>query len=219
MTKKELLERAKELEIEGRWNMSKEQLEAAIAERGAEDEEKDAEDMDDAELDEQLGEQEDAEDEELTDEEGVELMEQDAESEVTIDPEVVKDRKRRYPSERKRDSGGKVIRRGLRLNDNMPFKEKPYYLPRSYSNPDKWSLAYQTAVNAAPPQVRGIIKSMALGGVTSPQDALTGGEIVAKAKAMGLVVSKTSDRNLYAYYARVLATLGVKHAELSDEED
>ena len=180
VTKNDLLARAKVLEIVGRHEMSKSDLATAIEE---------------AEL--KTAEEESA----------VEDLEASAELSVNLDPEVTKDKKRRYPSEAKRDPiTRKVVRKGTKFNLNVPYKERLYYLPASLAN----LAEFQAVLAAAPPQVRGIAAAM-LSEFSSPSQASRGTAIVDRAKATGRVVTKIDSAMLFAYYARVLMSVGVRH--------
>lgn len=115
---------------------------------------------------------------------------------------------RRAPSSRERDSMGRVIRLGRNLSGNMPFKAKFYFLDKSVATGDKW----QAALAKAPMQARLIIRAMDTLNITDPGAAETGESIVNRAKSSGIVASKIGSAALYAYYARLLETLGVREA-------
>lgn len=228
MTKDELLKLAKNLNIKGRHDMPKVELAKAVAEAQSgrsldtepsddvdgvdilEDDQDEGEEGDEEEVDEDEGEDEDLGDE----------MEAAAEL-PPLDPAMVLDVKRRYPSDAKRDPvSRKVIRKGVRFNNNIPFQHKYYFVhPRvaqlsqnpelAKSESDKVTVE---ALKAAPPQVRAIVTAMAKGGMTTAQDSGTGGEIVDQAKALNLITSKIESRMLFAYYRRVLERVGVIHA-------
>lgn len=104
MTKKELLDLAKEHEVTGRHDMTKEELYTALSDLLF-DEVADEEDKD-------LGEE--PEGEFITKEQLVEL-------------------KRRRQSGAERDVAGKVIRHGRNLSGNTPYRRKYYYLPAEFA--------------------------------------------------------------------------------------
>ena len=194
VTKSDLLARAKVLEIVGRHEMSKSDLAMAIAEAEAE-----------------LG---DDETETETDEDAVEAAEAAAQLAASLDPEVTKDKKRRYPSEAKRDPiTRKVVRKGTKFNLNVPYREKLYYLPTSLAG----LAEFQAVLAAAPPQVRAIANTMLQDFCTS-DEAARGVTVVERAKATGRLTSKIDSAMLFAYYRKVLESCGVVHYEGGDDE-
>jgi len=121
---------------------------------------------------------------------------------------IVKDVKKRKPSPRERDDVGKVVRKGRNLSGNQPFQGKPYYYDLDQKNtPD-----YDKAFNAAPGQVRLMLKFMEKEGITTPEDAERGGEICGAAINSGYLQSKIDPPALFAYYRRVMETLGLRLA-------
>jgi hypothetical protein len=141
-----------------------------------------------------------------------------AETAISGDQSVVEARealielKRRTPSTNERDETGRVVRRGRNLSMNTPFRPKFYYLDPAYSDEDTWSEGYREAVNAAPGQVRLILKSMRVRGVTSSETAEQGRTIVQSAIEGGFLSTKIPPANLYAFYRRLLKGLGVVEA-------
>lgn len=136
-----------------------------------------------------------------------------------VNADAVKAVKTRRPSSRQRDDEGKVIREGKNLSGNTPFQPKYYYLDKRYASEDKWPAAYREAEAAAPMQVRLILKHMRMARLTVENAAQTGGEIVSGATAKKVLKTKIPPENLFAYYRRVLETLGVIHAEGFDGEE
>lgn len=97
----------------------------------------------------------------------------------------------------------------LRYNKagNVPYKNKHYYLNLEMHNDiDDEVLA------KLPNQVRLIARAMKMLGITSPEDARIGREIVDAAKEKGMIETKIPSANLFAYYRRTLETIGVVHA-------
>jgi hypothetical protein len=89
--------------------------------------------------------------------------------------------------------------------------KKFYYFDPRLEDPRTWPTDYAKAFNGTRPQVKGIIAWMAkhaLGEVNARQ----GKDIVAGAKSEGYVKSKIDDAVLFAYYARKIEQLGVRHA-------
>jgi len=137
----------------------------------------------------------------------------------SITKDSIKNVVRRYPSLRRRDPEGKVLRHGVNLSGNQPFKHKFYYLNKAVGNPATWTDGYKEAFNAAPKQVRGLLEYLASAKIFSPRDAMIGSDIAGYAKNLGFVKSKIEDDQLFAYYRRALEVLGVIHAVgVSDEE-
>lgn len=124
--------------------------------------------------------------------------------------DVVKDTKRRKPSAAERDEAGKVKRAGKNLSGNQPFRAKHYYYDLDFkSTPD-----YDKAFNAAPMQVRLIMRYMEENGITTSEDAERGSEIAGGAINSGLLKSKIDPAALFAYYRRVMERLGLTLAEV-----
>ena len=120
---------------------------------------------------------------------------------------VVKEVKRRKASSRERDEVGKVVRKGRNLSGNQPFRGKPYYYDL-----DAAEEIGEAAYNAAPMQVRLILKYMREEGITTVDDALRGGEIAGGAINGGYLQSKIEPAALFAYYRRLMERLGVRLA-------
>lgn len=120
---------------------------------------------------------------------------------------VVKEVKRRKPSGRERDEVGKVVRKGRNLSGNQPFRGKPYYYDL-----DAAEEIGEAAYNAAPMQVRLILKYMREEGITTIDDAMRGGEIAGGAINGGYLQSKIEPAALFAYYRRLMERLGVRLA-------
>jgi hypothetical protein len=116
---------------------------------------------------------------------------------LDVDPDTVKAAKARKPSSHERDGEGKVLRKGKNLSGNVPFRTKLYQLVRS---------APDAAIKAAPAQVQLILKHMA-----EDTDPATGAQIVQGAIDNGLLKTKIEPAVLFAYYRRLLETLGVEH--------
>lgn len=142
-------------------------------------------------------------------------MEVAAEQSVSV--ERVKNVTRRLPSLRKRDNTGRIIRAGQNLSGNVPFSYKYYFLKPELAVEAKWTEAYKLAFNAAPTQVKLILKSMAKYNV-GIENADIGESIVNTAKERNLLTSKIDSDKLFAYYRRALEVLGVVHAKDYDEE-
>ena len=122
--------------------------------------------------------------------------------------DVVKDVKRRKPSTKDRDEHGKVVRQGKNLSGNMPFRRKLYFFDlEQKAKPD-----YEKAFNAAPMQVRLIMKYMEEEGISTVDDAQIGAEIAGGAINSGKLNSKIDPAALFAYYRRVMETLGLRLA-------
>jgi len=121
---------------------------------------------------------------------------------------IVKDVKKRKPSAAERDEAGKVVRTGRNLSGNQPFKAKHYY----YDLDVRSTADYDKAFNAAPNQVRLLLSFMADEGITTPDDAMRGGEICGQAINTGKLASKIDPAALFAYYRRVMETLGLRLA-------
>ena len=121
---------------------------------------------------------------------------------------VVKEVKKRKVSSAARDEEGKVKRTGVNLSGNQPFRGKNYY----YDLDVKATIDYDKAFNAAPNQVRLIMRHMEEAGITTAEDAMRGGEIAGEAINSGKLVSKIDPAALFAYYRRVMETLGLRLA-------
>lgn len=121
---------------------------------------------------------------------------------------VVKEVKKRKVSSAARDEEGKVKRTGVNLSGNQPFRAKMYY----YDLDVKATVDYEKAFNAAPNQVRLIMRHMEEAGITTAEDAMRGGEIAGEAINSGKLVSKIDPAALFAYYRRVMETLGLRLA-------
>lgn len=121
---------------------------------------------------------------------------------------VVKEVKKRKVSSAERDEEGKVLRTGKNLSGNQPFRGKNYY----YDLEVKATVDYDKAFNAAPNQVRLIMRHMEEAGITTPEDAMRGGEIAGEAINSGKLISKIDPAALFAYYRRVMETLGLRLA-------
>lgn len=144
--------------------------------------------------------------EQLTDEQATELLDRAGENVALAD--IVKDVKKRKVSSAERDEAGKVLRTGKNLSGNQPFRGKNYYYDLEVkSTPD-----YEKAFNAAPNQVRLIMRHMEEAGITTPEDAMRGGEIAGEAINSGKLISKIDPAALFAYYRRVMETLGLRLA-------
>lgn len=126
--------------------------------------------------------------------------------------EAVKAVKTRRPSTRPRDDEGRVIREGRNLSGNVPFREKFYYLDPKVASEEKWTPEYREAEAAAPMQVRLILKHMRMSRITREDASQTGRNIADGAIRRGVLKTKIAPANLFAYYRRVLETLGVIHA-------
>lgn len=206
-TKQELLTEAKSLGVRGRHDMSRDELEAAVTRASINLSDDHELMLETADMD---GEHDD---ESADDESAAEALQAAAERAASLDPEVTKDKKRRYPSEAKRDPvTRRVVRKGVRFNLNVPFREKLYYLPSHYEGLDQ----FQVTLAAAPPQVRAIAATM-LASFGDRDSAARGKDVVAEAKRSGRLTSKIADDMLFAYYRRVLETVGVVHWDGDDE--
>lgn len=144
--------------------------------------------------------------EQLTEAEATELLDRAGE-EVDL-ATMVKEVKKRKPSAAERNEEGKVVRTGKNLSGNQPFRGKNYY----YDLDVKATVDYDKAFNAAPMQVRLIMKYMEEEGITTPDDAIRGGEIAGGAINSGKLQSKIDPAALFAYYRRVMETLGLRLA-------
>lgn len=121
---------------------------------------------------------------------------------------VVKETKKRRASAAERGEDGKVVRTGRNLSGNQPFRAKHYFYDLdAKSTPD-----YDKAFNAAPMQVRLMMRHMEEEGITTPDDATRGGEIAGGAINSGKLQSKIDPAALFAYYRRVMETLGLRLA-------
>jgi hypothetical protein len=119
---------------------------------------------------------------------------------------IVKDVKKRKPSARERNDVGKVIRKGRNLSGNQPFQRKYYY----FDLDQKKTADYDKAFNAAPGQVRLLMKYMETNGITTPDDAMIGADICGGAINTKFLESKIDPAALFAYYRRVMETLGLR---------
>jgi hypothetical protein len=137
---------------------------------------------------------------------------------------VVKDVKKRKPSARPRDAAGKVERKGRNLSGNQPFARKYYYYDLDVKKKDGYEVAFQ----ALPGQVRLLLKYMEAQGITTPDDALIGAEICGGAINSGSLQSKIDPAALFAYYRRVMETVGLRlsmsegadgEVEVADEDE
>lgn len=128
---------------------------------------------------------------------------------------IVKEVKRRKPSARERGEDGKVLRKGRNLSGNQPFQGKNYYYDLDFASGAEYDKAFQ----AAPMQVRLILKYMKETGITTPSDALRGGEIAGGAINTGYLQSKIEPAALFAYYRRVMERLGLRLASSEGLEE
>lgn len=142
----------------------------------------------------------------LTEEEGTALL--DAAGENAALADVVKEVKKRKVSSAERGEDGKVLRTGKNLSGNQPFKAKLYY----YDLDVKKTADYEKAFKAAPNQVRLMMSYMEEEGITTADDAMRGGEICGGAINSGKLASKIEPAALFAYYRRVMETLGLRLA-------
>lgn len=127
--------------------------------------------------------------------------------------------KTRRVSPHERDEKGRVVRAGKNLSGNVPFREKYYYLDSKVSAEKDWTPEYKELEAKAPMQVRLILKSMRKAKTTRFDSAKRGGMIVQRAIDDGLLATKIPAENLFAYYRRVLESLGVIHAVGFDGEE
>lgn len=134
----------------------------------------------------------------------LEAIEEAAEKNVDLRT-VVKDVKKRKPSSRPRDEVGKVLRKGRNLSGNQPFARKYYY----YDLDQKKAEGYEIAFQALPGQVRLLLKYMEAEGITTSQDAVIGADICGGAINSGALQSKIDPAALFAYYRRVMETVGL----------
>lgn len=129
-----------------------------------------------------------------------------AEAQASADPvmavpvESVKTIKRKVSTNR-RDETGAVIRKGRNLSGNTPWKAKHYYYDASLTDP--------AALEAAPNQVKLILKYMQSAEITESSSALRGFHIVEGAKRAGVLSSRIPSANLFAYYRRLMEALGL----------
>lgn len=119
---------------------------------------------------------------------------------------TVKEVKRRKASAKERDEGGRVVRKGRNLSGNQPFRRKLYF----YDLDAKATPDYSKAFSSAPMQVRLIMKHMEEEGITTEDDAMIGAEIAGGAINSGKLQSKIDPAALFAYYRRVMETLGLR---------
>lgn len=186
MNKKELLERARDLDIKGRHEMTKEQLEKIVMEHSI-----DTETLATVE----------------TIEAPVEVTEAPTQPTSELDQifSYQKPVKARLPSLRPRDETGKVVRRGVNLAGHKPYMFKNYYLDAKFTETPEWL----AALSSTPKQVQGIIRAMLALNLTSSTRATIGEVIAREAIARGYVVSKIKPDILFAYYRRTMEKLGL----------
>lgn len=139
----------------------------------------------------------------------------DAGGEVTDLMTIVKEVKKRKPSPRERDETGKVVRKGRNLSGNQPFQRKHYYYDLEFAQ----GAEYEKAFQAAPMQVRLILKYMKDEGISTPDDAMVGGDIAGGAINRGYLQSKIEPAALFAYYRRVMERLGLRLASSEGLEE
>lgn len=152
----------------------------------------------------------------ISEEEANALLDAAAEGKDTTDlTTIVKEVKRRKLSARERGEDGKVLRKGRNLSGNQPFQGKNYYYDLDFASGAKYDKAFQ----AAPMQVRLILKYMKETGITTPSDALRGGEIAGGAINTGYLQSKIEPAALFAYYRRVMERLGLRLASSEGLEE
>lgn len=120
--------------------------------------------------------------------------------------------KRRKPSSNDRGDDGRVIRQGRNLSGNQPFRYKFYFIAPEFADETKWTAEYKIALDAAPNQVRLILRSMRESGYTSAESAKIGKEIVDNAKGAGLLHTKIESAVLFAYYRKLMEGLGLRQA-------
>lgn len=142
----------------------------------------------------------------LTEDEATAILDRAGEEVALAD--VVKEVKKRKVSSAERDEAGKVLRTGKNLSGNQPFRAKMYY----YDLDVKTTADYEKAFSAAPNQVRLIMRHMEEAGITTAEDAMRGGEIAGEAINSGKLQSKIDPAALFAYYRRVMETLGLRLA-------
>lgn len=128
---------------------------------------------------------------------------------------IVKDVKKRKPSVRERGEDNKVLRKGRNLSGNQPFQRKFYF----YDLDVKKTAKYDVAFNAAPGQVRLLLKYMENNGITTSDDAMIGADICGGAINTGALQSKIDPAALFAYYRRVMESLGLRLASSEGLED
>lgn len=126
--------------------------------------------------------------------------------------------KRRKPSTARRDANGKVIRHGVNLSGNLPFKHKYYALREEFADLKKTPQSYQDAIAAAPMQVQLLLKFMREHDYVEGNSAGVGGEIAGLAIKKGYVKTRIEPANLFAYYRRVMEALGLVEITEFDEE-
>lgn len=134
------------------------------------------------------------------------------EAEVVEAREALIELKRRRPSSNERDEEGRVVRRGKNLSHNVPFRRKFYYLDPQFADERTWTDGYRDAVNAAPNQVKLILKFMRTYHITDVDTSEQGVTIVSLAMEAKMISSKIPPANLFAYYRRLLEALGVRNA-------
>ena len=204
MTKNDLLAVAKEKNLVGRHDMTKDELIEAL---GQEDRLQ-ALDEAEAELVEALANDEANGEAEAEVTEPSLTIEPVQDTKFHVDPAVTLDVKRKYPSERKRGPDGKIIRQGVNLSGNMPYRQKLYFIDPEVVGSDNW----ETAIKACPKQVRAIVETMVKYDVDSKENAKRGCEIVALAKEHGILETRIENGPLFAYYRRVMDTVGLRQA-------
>lgn len=133
-------------------------------------------------------------------------------AEVIEAREALVELKRRRPSANERDDEGRVLRRGKNLSMNVPFRRKFYFLDPAYADEKNWSDGYRQAVEAAPNQVKLILKFMRTYHITDVDTSEQGVTIVSLAIEAGMISTKIPPANLFAYYRRILEALGVRNA-------
>lgn len=129
-----------------------------------------------------------------------------------ITPDVVKTIKRKPRSSARRDDEGKVIRKGVNLSGNSPYRRKYYYLDDRYANESDWSVEYRDSVNALPNQAKLILGWLRENQITDPEVALRGVEVLDQMKDSRYIATKIDSDKLFAYYRRLLDTVGLKEA-------
>lgn len=194
MNKKELLDRARALNIIGRHEMTKDQLEKIVMEHSIDTETMSLSDKMD------LGLATDVELAEVAEEKHTEHS-----SELDQIFSYQKPVKARLPSLRPRDETGKVVRRGVNLAGHKPYMFKNYYLDAKFTETPEWL----AALSSTPKQVQGIIRAMLALNLTSSTRATIGEVIAREAIARGYVVSKIKPDILFAYYRRTMEKLGL----------
>lgn len=189
-TKKELLAMATAHEVTGRHNMTKDELIEALAEFVNEDDDGDEENED----------------------LGIEP------ADTFINKEQLVAIKRRKQSTARRDASGKIVRTGVNLSGNVPFRHKYYALRPEFVKVDKAPADYQEALKAAPMQVQLILKFMRENDYIVGNSAGIGADIAGQAINKGYLKTRIEPANLFAYYRRVMEALGLVEVTDFDEE-